>query len=356
MSKTVRIGFVGAGNMGQSAHLRNFATLPECRVVALAEPRADLAKRVAQKYGIPAVYANAAEMLAHEELDGIVAPQPFEHHGTLITPLYEAGIPILTEKPLASSIPVGEAMVAAMEKGGSWHMVGYHKRSDPAAMYARAEIERLNASGELGPMRYVRISIPAGDWISGGFFDLVRTDEPVPKAAADPRPSDMDSETYAAYVSFVNYYIHQVNFLRFLFGESYRVAYADPAGVLLAAESESGMTGVIEMSPYRTTVDWQESALIAFERGWIKLELPAPLALNRPGRVELFSDPGNGVPPKTVIPQLPAVHAMRQQAINFVRAIKGEAKPPCDAREALEDLKTAREYFQVLEVNRRAIG
>ena len=37
---------------------------------------------------------------------------------------------------------------------------------------------------------------------------------------------------------------------------------------------------------------------------------------------------------------------MRQQAINFVRAIKGEIKPPCDANEAIEDLKVAREYMR----------
>ena len=36
MSKP-RIGFVGVGGMGQCAHLRNYATLPDCEVVAIAE-------------------------------------------------------------------------------------------------------------------------------------------------------------------------------------------------------------------------------------------------------------------------------------------------------------------------------
>ena len=57
---------------------------------------------------------------------------------------------------------------------------------------------------------------------------------------------------------------------------------------------------------------------MAFENGYVKLELPAPLACNRPGRVEIFSDPGDGATPQTIVPQLPWVHAMRQQAINFV--------------------------------------
>ena len=174
-------------------------------------------------------------------------------------------------------------------------MVGYHKRSDPATMYAKAEIDRLKATGELGQLTYVRILMPAGDWIAGGFTDLIRSDEKArgPRRAIPPA-TDMDKPTYDAYIGFVNYYIHQVNLMRHLLGESYEVTYADPSGVLLAGASASGVACAIEMTPYRTTVDWQESALVAFEKGYVKLELPAPLASNRPGRVEILRDPGDG--------------------------------------------------------------
>ena len=50
-----------------------------------------------------------------------------------------------------------------------------------------------------------------------------------------------------------------------------------------------------------------------------------------------------------MIPQLPWVGAMRQQASNFLLAIKGEAAPPCEAQEALEDLKIARDYIRQLK-------
>ena len=83
MSK-LRIGFVGVGNMGQAAHLRNYVTLPECEVVALAEVRPKLGKAVAQRYGIPKVYASHLEMVETEKLDGIVAIQQFQNHITLI--------------------------------------------------------------------------------------------------------------------------------------------------------------------------------------------------------------------------------------------------------------------------------
>lgn len=343
----VRIGFVGAGTMGQCAHLKNYAALPDCRVVALAEVREGLGQKVAARYGIPNVYRSHEEMLEKESLDGLVASQPFTRHGTLVPELLKAGLPIFTEKPLAGSLEQGEKILDALRSSGTWHMVGYHKRSDPATVYAKAEIDRLKSGSELGRMKYVRVTMPAGDWVAGGFNDLIRSDEPVPPLPGDPPAPDMDPETYGEYVSFVNYYIHQVNLLRHLLGEPYRVTHADPSGVLLTARSESGIAGIIEMSPYQTTRDWHESALIAFERGYVKLDLPAPLANHRPGAVEVFRDPGNGATPETVRPTLPWEHAMRRQAMNFVAAIRGEREPPCDAFEALEDLQVARDYIRL---------
>ena len=345
----VRIGFVGVGGMGQCAHLKNYVTLPDCEVVAIAELREKLGKLVAARYGVPKVYNNHTEMLTAEKLDGIVASQPFNHHGSLVPDLYKANVPVFTEKPLAASIEVGEKILQALKQSKTWHMVGYHKRSDPATMYVKAEIDRLKASGELGAMKYVRITMPAGDWIAGGFNDLIRTDEPWPSLPPDPNASDMDEQANQAYFAFVNYYIHQVNLMRHLLGESYKVTYADPSGVIFIAQSKSGITGIIEMTPYSTTVDWNESALVCFEKGYINLTLPAPVAVNRPGKVEILRDPGNGVVPETIVPQMPWNGAMRQQAINFLKAVKGEMKPLCEAEEALEDLKVAREYIRLFK-------
>ena len=344
-----RIGFIGVGSMGQCAHLKNYMTIGNCEVVALAEVREGLGRKVAARYSIPHVYNTHAEMLANEQLDALVAAQPFTRHGVLIPELAKAGIPIFTEKPLAGSIAMGEKILAALAAGGSWHMVGYHKRSDPATMYAKAEIDRLKASGELGKLKYVRILMPAGDWVAGGFNDMVHSDDPGAKLEWDPPASDMDKETNDQYISFVNYYIHQVNLMRHLLGEPYHAAYVDPSSVVMTVQSDSGVAGVIEMSPYTTSIDWQESAMVCFEHGYVKIELPAPLASNRPGRVKILRDPGNGVIPTTTVPTLPWVHAMRQQAMNFVAAVRGEMAPMCTAQEALEDLKVARQYIELMK-------
>jgi predicted dehydrogenase len=142
--KKVRLAFAGVGGMGQAAHLRNYATLrDDCEVVALAELRPLLAQAVSRKYGVPKIYGTIAELLASEKVDGIVASQPFTRHGVLVPQLAQAGVPIFTEKPIAASVAVGERIVAAVEKSGTWHMVGYHKRSDPATEYAKRTIDEF---------------------------------------------------------------------------------------------------------------------------------------------------------------------------------------------------------------------
>ena len=294
MSK-LKIGFVGVGNMGQAAHLRNYVTLPDCEVVALAEVRPKLGQEVARRYGIGKVYSGHEEMLESERLDGIVAIQQFQNHIALIPELLKAGIPILTEKPLADTVENGEAILHAARKAAAPLYLAYHKRSDPATAYAKAVIDQWKANGELGKMRYVRITMPPGDWAREGFASNVRTDESYESIQIK----------WDLYIQFVNYYIHQVNLMRFLLGEDYEVVFADPGSITLATRSESGVSGLIEMAPYETTRDWQESALVTFQKGWIRLDLPAPLALDEPGKVTILQDPGIPAVPTTQGPSLP---------------------------------------------------
>jgi len=350
--KPIKIGFVGVGSMGQCAHLRNYASpslSKECEVAAIAEIRPNLAREVAARYGIARVYETHEQLLANEKLDAIVASQPFTRHGLLVPELAKAGIPIFTEKPIAGSIKAGEKILHASEENKTWIMLGYHKRSDPATEYAKQVIEEWKRSGEFGKMQYIRLSMPPGDWIAAGFSDFINSSEPMGSLENDPAPDDMDDATAGEYWIFVNYYIHQVNLLRHLLGESYTVSYADPAKILFVAHSASGVPCTIEMAAYNTTIDWQESAFVAFEKGHVKLGLPAPVAYNRPGQVEIFKDPGNGAVPVTIRPSLPWVHAMRNQALNFIKAVRGEAPAPCLAPEGLEDIRIAREYIRLLK-------
>ncbi|MCC3375386.1 Gfo/Idh/MocA family protein [Cohnella sp. REN36] len=344
MNGKLRIGFVGVGGMGQMAHLSNYAALTEqCEVVALAEPRSRMARLVADRYGVPEVYEDHRELLARTRLDAIVAPQPFRHHAAIVPDLLRAGIPILTEKPLALTAAAGRELVRIGRESGALHMVGYHKRSDPAMAYAKRTIDAWRSSGDYGSMRYIRVTMPPGDWIAGADRPL-GTDEPYPPVTLEPGPERYTERQTALLDSFVNYYIHQVNAIRFFLGEDYRLTFADRAGVLLAGESGGGVTVTLEMAPYATSHEWHEQVLVAFERGFVRVDLPAPLARQHPGAVTVLQDNVAVGEAIRYSPVLPNVSAMRQQAINFLAAVRGERPAPCEAAEALEDLAFAESY------------
>lgn len=346
MSK-LKIGFVGVGGMGQVAHLSNYAVLrDQCEVVALAEVRPGLARMVADRYGVPTVYNNHLELLNDAKVDAIVAPQQYRTHISLIPDILKAGIPVFTEKPISLTVEAGEELVRLADEYKTLHMVGYHKRSDPAMEHASAVIEQWKASGEYGKMQYVRVTMPPGDWIGGADAPL-NSDEPYPNVAIEPGPDYFTDEQTRHLDSFVNYYIHQVNAIRFLLREPYKITFADRRGVLLAGESDGGVTVALEMSPYNTSIEWHESLLVCFERGFVRVDLPPPLARQQAGKVTIMRD-ANGAP-SYEIPIMPNLHAMRKQAMNFIAAVRGERPAPCESKEALEDLKLARDYIRLMQ-------
>ena len=342
----VKIGFIGCGFMGQLAHMQNFVQIADCQIIALAETKGQLAERVAAMYNIPHVYSDHNQMLANGEIDAIVASQPFRNHVNIVPDVLSAGKHVLTEKPLCVYADNGRKLAEAAAKSGKIHMIGYHKRSDPAVEYAMEKIDEWKHSGELGKMKYVRITMPPGQW-TGGSRDAFRTDEKPNDFVPETTPNGISEDFGKSYINFVNYYIHQVNLLRFLLGEDYKLTFADRAGVLLVTESTGGITGTIEMAPYQTTHDWQEKALVCFEKGWIHIELPAPLASAQAGRVTVFNNAGGmGM---TTSPRLPNVHAMLNQAGNFIKAVKGEKKAPCVSAEAVKDLEIAMDYIRMFQ-------
>lgn len=346
--RKLKIGFVGVGGMGQMAHLSNYAALDgQCEVVALAEPRPRMAKLVASRYGVPHVFENHLELIRHADVDAIVAPQQFRYHHAIIPDILRAGIPVFTEKPLALTVETGRELVRAGEETGTLHMVGYHKRSDPAMEYARKVVDEWKTSGDYGEMTYIRITMPPGDWIAGADKPLL-TDEKYPVLEPEAGPPGYTDEQTLRLEDFVNYYIHQVNAFRYFLGESFRIAYGDRKGVLLVGESASGVTVALEMAPYRTSVEWHESILVAFRQGYVRVDLPPPLARQRAGQVTVMRDnPALGAP-EIVQPVMPNVSAMRRQAENFLAAVRGERPAPSTAADALEDLVIAKDYVDYM--------
>jgi len=337
----VRIGFVGAGFMGQLAHIRSYALLrEECELVALAEPRQRTAELVAARYGIGRVYRDHHELLESEKLDGIVAAQRFTHHAALLPELYAHVPHLFTEKPLALGAATGDRLAHLAGESGCVHMLGYQRRSDPATVEAKRTIDSWRESGDMGGLRYLRICYSDGDWTANAHAGLIDVGEdPAPFPAEEPPPElAADEEALWALSTGVDELVHPLNLVRHFLGERYRLVFVHVSGRLYAFESESDVQVTIEVTPYRLRVGFDEELLVAFERGYVRLR-PAPsLAVNRAGRLQVYRDVGGGSVPERVAPQLPWVDPMQAQAANFLRVCRGEIPPLTDAAEAAEDL------------------
>ena len=344
--KKVKIGFLGLGYMGQLAHLLHYVQLPDfCEIVALCDVRIKMAQKLAERYDIPKTYADHREFLADNEIEAVVCIQQFENHVILVPEVLRAGKHLMTEKPLCVFPQNGEKLAQVAKETGMLHMVGYHKRSDPATEHAYKIINEWKQSGEMGKMTYIRLSMPPGDYRKDPDTPYF-TDEPPMPVPPEPAPVEMSDERRNRVIWFVNYYIHQVNLIRHLLGEDYQLTYADKH--LFTGISENGVNCMLELEPFTTSVDWQEHALVCFERGWVRIDLTAPLAAQLASTVTVFKDTGL-IGSTFTAPVMTNVCAMRNQAKNFLLTVAGERSAPCVSEEAVKDLRIAEDYIRMTE-------
>lgn len=137
---TIRYGLIGLGSMGRH-HARNIRSLEGAELVAVADPYGD-------KFGVAGdldVLPDVDALIA-AGIDAAMVAVPTGQHAEVALKLAEAGVHTMVEKPLASTIDEGEAMVKAFDDAGLVGAVGYVERCNPALL----EMRRLIADGKLG--------------------------------------------------------------------------------------------------------------------------------------------------------------------------------------------------------------
>jgi predicted dehydrogenase len=128
-AKDVRLGVVGVGIMG-SNHARVLADLPGVKVVGIADPGASHRELLAQIVGCEV--CDDVEDLIELGIDAAVVAAPTHLHHDIALTCIKRGVHVLVEKPIASNIEEGRAIVAAAERAGVTLMVGHVERFNPA--------------------------------------------------------------------------------------------------------------------------------------------------------------------------------------------------------------------------------
>jgi len=168
-SNRVTLGFIGVGFMGQRHHLSRFVQYPEAQVLAVCDvdrwrrenARATVeaaygAERTSGTYRGCAGYNDLRELLARDDIDGVLIATGDRWHAPATVLAARAGKDIYVEKPLSLTIAEGRAMVAAVRRYGRVCQVGLLQRSGREFALAC----RLVREGVLGKIRRIYVVSP----------------------------------------------------------------------------------------------------------------------------------------------------------------------------------------------------
>jgi predicted dehydrogenase len=315
----VKVGILGGGNISDT-HARAARAIPGVEIAAVYGGNREKAGRLAQTYG-GVVYDDLDQFLRHRPLDIVAIGSPSGLHADQAIAAITHGVHVLSEKPLDVTTEKVDSVIEAAERSGIKVGVFFQDRLKPDI----AAMKALVASGRLGtpifaaghvrwyrPPEYYGGSRWRGTWALDGGGALM------------------------------NQAIHTVDVLQWLFGPVAQVAartatrlhpikVEDTAAAVL--EFESGALGIIEATTssypgYARRVD------VSGSEGTLILEGDRLVATDLRGTEHAKTAPPE--PPPENAASATVSDSVPHQRIfeDFIRAIRTDTVPVCDAREA----------------------
>ena len=174
--KAIQVGIGGMGKVWLDAVQRS----PDVEFAACVEINPEIADAQAAACGLDRdlILPSLPEALANVQADFVIDVTPPQFHRQISLTALDAGLPVLSEKPLASTLDDARAIAAAAERAGLLHSVAQNYRYRPLSQTVKSVLD----SGELGAVGAVR----RGVLQRTAFWRLPRRDG----AAADYRHGD----------------------------------------------------------------------------------------------------------------------------------------------------------------------
>ncbi|MCX7424931.1 MAG: Gfo/Idh/MocA family oxidoreductase [Planctomycetia bacterium] len=144
MSKTRTVLVIGVGSIGER-HLRCFQSTGRARL-SLCEINPALREKIAAKYGIDRAYADL-DAAMEDPPEAAVVATPAHLHIPMATRLARAGVHLLIEKPLSTSLDGIDTLGEIVRDKGLVADVAYVMHAHPALRAMKAAID----SGRFGP-------------------------------------------------------------------------------------------------------------------------------------------------------------------------------------------------------------
>jgi predicted dehydrogenase len=144
--RKLRFGVIGAGAFAEACHVPGLQSHPQAEVVAICGRRPERARALAERFGVPEICADPAELCAREDLDGLTICTPNAAHREQALLAFAHGKHVFCEKPLGLSVAEAEEMLRAAEASGRVHQVAFTYRY----LYGVEELRRRVRAGDVG--------------------------------------------------------------------------------------------------------------------------------------------------------------------------------------------------------------
>lgn len=138
MSRPLPVGVIGVGALGWH-HARHLAAMPGAELVGIYDIRPERAREVAEAVRTVACRSRE-ELLARVRAVSVAVPTPV--HAEVGLAALEAGVAVLMEKPLATTLAEADALLAAAERQGVLLQVGHIERFNRALRAAAPYLDQ----------------------------------------------------------------------------------------------------------------------------------------------------------------------------------------------------------------------
>ena len=174
VTRGMGIAVVGAGYWGPNL-IRNFGSHPDCDLLWVCDVSRQRAQRALGRYSTVRITDAIDDVLNDPRVSAVILATPPATHAPLTTACLEAGKHVLVEKPLATSLAQGEALVDLADRLGLILMCDHTYCYTPAV----SRIRELVQDGALGDIQYldsVRINLGLVQSDIDVFWDLAPHD------------------------------------------------------------------------------------------------------------------------------------------------------------------------------------
>lgn len=142
--KALKIVVVGPGLIG-TQHIKLINENPSAELCAIVAPDHAENHAIAKQQNKP-LYHSLQTCIDLEDIDGVIISSPNQFHAEQGAICIEAGIPVLIEKPITSTVKEGVILAELADRRGAKVLVGHHRAHSPLMALARKTIN----SGRLG--------------------------------------------------------------------------------------------------------------------------------------------------------------------------------------------------------------